>query len=67
MIESITQVNNIEDLKDICQKLDKTLLENYYVIPQWYSNSFRILYRNIFAFPKNKPQYSLAIDSWYLK
>ena len=54
-------------LKIECQRLDKHLLENYYTILQWHNNSYRVLYRDIFAMPKIQPKYALAIDSWWLK
>jgi ABC-type oligopeptide transport system substrate-binding subunit len=43
------------------------MLENYYTAPQWHANSYRILYRNIFAMPNQTPKYSLATDTWWLK
>ncbi len=67
LLEQISQASNLENLKLLCRNLDKILLENYYVVPQWYSNNFRILYRDIFDFPKTKPKYGLALDSWYYK
>lgn len=67
LLEKISKTSNKEQLISLCQSLDKRLLENYYTIPQWHNNSYRILYRDIFSFPKITPKYSLSIDSWYLK
>jgi len=67
LVKAISRAQDISELRILCQKLDKILLESYYIIPQWYNNTFRILYRDIFAFPEKRPQYGLAIDSWYLK
>jgi len=67
LVKKIPAVKSKQELIALCQKLDKRLLENYYMIPQWHSNSYRILYRNIFDFPANPPKYSLATDSWWLK
>lgn len=53
------------ELKNLCQKLDQRMLENYYTAPQWHNNTYRILYRNIFAMPQNPPKYSLAVDTWW--
>ena len=53
------------ELKNLCQKLDQRMLENYYTAPQRHNNTYRILYRNIFAMPKNPPKYSLAVDTWW--
>ena len=67
LVEEISKTTDEEKLKNLCQKLDKRLLEGYYTILQWHNNSYRVLYRDIFAMPKNQPKYSLAFDSWYLK
>ncbi len=67
LVKKITQAKTKKELIELCSKLDKRLLENYYMVPQWHSNTYRILYRDIFEFPKIKPKYSLAIDSWWLK
>jgi microcin C transport system substrate-binding protein len=67
LVEKITKTTNKTDLTALCKKLDKRLLENYYTVPQWHNNTYRILYRDIFEFPKTQPKYSLAIDSWWMK
>ncbi len=67
MILKILDAKSKNTLKMECQRLDKHLLENYYTILQWHNNSYRVLYRDIFAMPKIQPKYALAIDSWWLK
>jgi len=67
LVEKIASAKTKNALKILCKKLDKHLLENYYLIPQWHNNKHRILYRNIFEFPKNPPKYSLSLDSWWVK
>ncbi len=66
LVEKISRAKGKSELKNLCQRLDQTLLENYYTIPQWHNNTYRILYRNIFAFPKIQPKYSIALDSWWV-
>jgi|APGre2960657423_1045063.scaffolds.fasta_scaffold00093_5 microcin C transport system substrate-binding protein len=67
IILKILDAKSKEMLKNESQKLDQYLLENYYAIMQWHNNSYRILYRDIFAMPEIQPKYALAIDSWSLK
>ncbi len=67
LINKILKSNSKNELILLSKDLDKKLLEEYYLIPQWHNNSYRILYRNIFAMPKIKPNYALAIDSWWIK
>lgn len=66
LVEKISRVKVKKELKVLCEKLDRRLLENYYTIPQWHNNTYRILYRDIFMLPKTKPKYSLALDSWWI-
>jgi microcin C transport system substrate-binding protein len=52
--------------------LDRVLRHNYFVIPQWYSSTFRIAYRaGKFEQPKVMPQYYQAedwvISTWWRK
>ena len=67
LVEEILRSKSKRDLIILCQTLDRYMLENYYLIPQWHNNTYRILYRDIFAMPKITPKYSLAVDSWWLK
>lgn len=67
LVKKISRVRSKAELIALCRKLDQRMLENYYTTPQWHSNNYRILYRDIFEFPPNKPKYSLATDSWWVK
>lgn len=67
LVEKISRAKNKNELINLTKSLDQNLLENYYTIPQWHNNTYRILYRNIFNFPKIQPKYSLATDSWWRK
>ena len=67
LVEKISRAQSEQESITLCQKLDRHMLENYYTIPQWYNNAYRVLYRNIFAMPAQQPKYSLAVDSWWIK
>lgn len=67
LLEKIIKVKKKQQLKKLCLRLDKLLLTNYYVVPQWHNNNYRILYKDIFGIPKQHAKYSLAIDSWWIK
>ncbi len=45
--------------------LDRVLLWQNLVIPQWHISSYRVAYWRKLARPANLPKYSLAIDSWW--
>jgi len=67
LVEKIIKTKNKKTLIALCRKLDLHLLQNYYSILQWHGNRHRVLYRDIFSFPKIEPKYSLELDSWWMK
>lgn len=66
-------VDNIISAKDrntqiaYTRALDRILLWGYYVIPHFYSNSFRVAYWDKFAYPKISPLYDFDIFTWWIK
>nr|WP_296262494.1 MULTISPECIES: extracellular solute-binding protein [unclassified Pseudomonas] len=46
--------------------LDRVLLWQHYMIPNWYLNTHRLAYRNRFAFVTTPP-YTLGLRAWWLK
>lgn len=46
--------------------LDRVLLWQHYVIPNWYSSNHRLAYRSKFAFVTTPP-YTLGLRAWWLK
>jgi microcin C transport system substrate-binding protein len=67
LVAKISRAKSKSELKNLCQKLDQIMLESYYTVPQWHNNTYRILYRDIFAMPQKHAKYSLAVDSWWKK
>jgi microcin C transport system substrate-binding protein len=67
LVERISKSKNKTQLQTLTKCLDRILLWNFYVIPQWHNQTYRILYTNKFAMPKHSPKYSLALDSWWTK
>jgi len=67
LVENISKTKNKTELKTLTKCLDRILLTNFYVIPQWHNQTYRILYKNKFAMPSQSPPYSLALDSWWIK
>ena len=66
LIESLINASDREELITITKALDRVLLWNYYVIPQWHISSYRVLYWNFFDQPNIKPKYSLGFDTWWI-
>ncbi|MDC0141043.1 extracellular solute-binding protein [Pelagibacteraceae bacterium] len=66
LIEKLINSKDREDLITITRALDRVLLWNYYVIPQWHISAYRVLYWDMFDQPKKKPKYSLGFDTWWV-
>ena len=67
LIEQIIQAPDRHSLVIRARALDRVLQWNYYVIPHYFSQNYRIAYRNIFGFPAIKPLYDLGFDTWWYK
>ena len=66
LIEKLINAKDREDLITITKALDRVLLWNYYVIPQWHISAYRVLYWDMFDQPEQKPKYSLGFDTWWI-
>ena len=66
LIDKIINARDREDLITLTKALDRVLLWNYYVIPQWHISAYRVLYWDMFDQPQKKPKYSLGFDTWWI-
>ncbi|MEM7225362.1 MAG: extracellular solute-binding protein [Pseudomonadota bacterium] len=67
LIEQIVASKDLETLKATNRALDRVLLWNYYVIPQFYNDIHRLAYRNRFGYPDTNPRYSYGFPgSWWI-
>ena len=67
LIEKIISSENREELIITTKALDRVLLWNHYVIPQWHISAYRVLYWDIFNKPKIRPKYSLGTETWWIE
>ncbi len=68
MVEHILTAKTKDDMIAAARALDRILSWNFYVIPQWYSRTHRLIYWNKFARPSVTPPYSHGfIDTWWVK
>ena len=66
-IENINISKNLKELKKYVFQLDEELLKNFYVIPHWHIDKFRVSYwRKIHRF-KNSPAYGLDFNGWWFE
>ena len=67
LIEKLTRAKSRRELVDYTRALDRILLWNFYVIPQWHISSDRIAYWNQFATPAKTPKSGVQLDTWWAK
>ena len=66
LIEEIIAAPGRESLLALTHALDRVLLWNHYVIPNWYSGVFRIAYWDRFSRPPITPKYGLGLFTWWV-
>ena len=55
------------ELQNITKALDRVLLWNFFVIPQWHTNTYRLAYWDIFGRPAFNPPYGLPVtETWWI-
>jgi len=71
LLKALVGAQTREQLIDAAHALDRVLMHGYYVIPQWYSATHRIAFRNTLAWPAQLPRYYSATDwvisTWWFK
>ncbi|SDB98018.1 extracellular solute-binding protein [Paraburkholderia lycopersici] len=71
ILKALTEAQTLEQLLDATHALDRVLMHGYYVVPQWYSATHRVAYRNTLAYPAKLPLYYGAndwiISTWWFK
>ena len=67
LIDHIIFASSYGELVAASRALDRVLLWNHFVIPNWHINSYRIAYWNRFSRPAIKPKYGLGFsDTWWI-
>lgn len=71
LVKSVIQAKSRDELITATHALDRVLLHHWYVIPQYYIDSFRVAYWDKFARPDVAPKYDAgfnqAILTWWEK
>ena len=60
IIEKVTRATSRDDLVAAVKALDRVLLWNYYVVPQWSYNKFRVAHWDRFSHAEPLPKYGIA-------
>jgi len=69
LVEALVTAETRPQLESAARALDRVLLNNYIVIPHWYSSTHRVAYRNRFGMPEQLPLYYQAdpyvLSTWW--
>ena len=66
LIENVIAARSRPALIGAVRALDRVVMWNNFVVPQWYNRTHRIAYWNKFDRPKIKPKYDLGVvDTWW--
>lgn len=68
LLEKINSAKTEKELMVPARSLDRVLLWEHYVIPNWYLGAFRLAYWNKLAKPDVMPEYSYGFpQTWWIK
>ena len=67
LVELVVNAPDRDQLIARTRALDRVLLWNNYVIPQWHNRTFRVAYWDKFGRPERNPRYGLGLDSWWIE
>lgn len=66
LLEKIAESQqNQDELLAYGKALDRVLLWQFLVIPQWYNKYYRVAYWDKFSRPSIKPKYDLGLSTWW--
>ncbi|WP_428241985.1 extracellular solute-binding protein [Gynuella sp.] len=66
LVEKIVQnQSNLSELRAYGKALDRVLVWQYLVIPQWYNDKVRVAYWDKFSRPDVLPTYGVGLESWW--
>lgn len=67
LVDKVIAAPDLPSLTSSVRALDRVLLWNYFVIPNWHSRTFRIAYWDRFGRPEKNPRYGLGFPaSWWM-
>jgi microcin C transport system substrate-binding protein len=72
LVDKVIQASNHKDMKTAIHALDRVLLHGEYIVPNWFIDAHRVVYRNKFGQPEKLPLYfhngeSVLLSTWWMK
>ncbi len=65
LIDLVITAKDREQLIQRTRALDRVLLWNHYVIPQWHQNAYRVAHTSQLKRPAVSPKYDLGFETWW--
>lgn len=67
LVDRVVFATNRDELVAATHALDRALLWNYYMVPQWYNDVINVAYWNKFGIPEKQPDYvGIDVSSWWI-
>jgi microcin C transport system substrate-binding protein len=66
LINAVIAANDRDTLYAATHALDRVLLWNWYVVPQWHLGAYRLAFWDVFGFPTQPLRAGFDIDSWWI-
>lgn len=67
LVERIVSARSRDELRAATRALDRVLMWGWYVIPHWYSGTFKLGYWDRFVRPARKPLYDVGLtETWWI-
>ncbi|MDE1461083.1 extracellular solute-binding protein [Spartinivicinus poritis] len=67
LVEKVITAKTRPELRLYTQALDRVLLWQHYIIPNWYTDHYRVAYWNKFNKPTTQPPYYFGLENWWFK
>lgn len=66
LVEGLIQADSRDSLVTHTRALDRALRSLHLVVPNWYTNVYRVAYWDKFGHPAESPKYSLGLFTWWV-
>ena len=66
LVELVVNAPDRKELVVRTHALDRVLLWNFYAVPHWYSDSFRIAWWDKFGRPPRNPRTNIGFEGWWI-
>lgn len=66
LIENVLQANTRHELIVAMRALDRVLMWQHYIVPNWHLNYHRLANWTRFKWPTTQPVYNLGVENWWM-